>query len=206
MTPDRSAVEVRKATAADTPRLAQALANAFYDDPAITWMVPDDARRRRVGPAGFKAWLAKIYLPKDAVYTDPEGNAAALWAPPGGWRMPIGLQLRLAPAMVRIVGVKRLPLILKGLAVMDKAHPDDRPHWYLAILGTDPDHQGQGLGSAVMQPILDRCDAEGLGAYLESSKESNIPFYGRHGFDVTGELRLPHGPSIWPMWRDPQPG
>ena len=21
----------------------------------------------------------------------------------------------------------------------------------------------------------------------------------------TGELRLPRGPSVWPMWRDPQP-
>jgi ribosomal protein S18 acetylase RimI-like enzyme len=197
--------EVEKAAANDTPRLAQTLANAFYDDPAIGWMVPNDERRRRVGPMGFTAWLEKIYLPKGSVYTDPDRKAAALWAPPGKWRMSVGVQLRLTPAMIRIVGFRRLPLIVKGLTMMDKEHPDDRPHWYLAILGTDPEYQGKGLGSGVMKPVLDRCDAEGVGAYLESSKESNIPFYRRHGFEVTRELHLPEGPPIWPMWRDPQP-
>ena len=196
---------VEKATASDTPRLAQTLANAFYDDPAISWMVPDDERRLRVGPFGFGTWLTKIYLPKANVYTDPDRKAAALWAPPGKWRMSVGLQLRLTPAIIRLTGLKRLPLIVKGLTMMDKAHPDDRPHWYLAVLGTDPEYQGKGLGSAVMSPILERCDAEGIGAYLESSKEANIPFYRRHGFEVTGEMRLPEGPPIWPMWRDPQP-
>jgi hypothetical protein len=28
--------------------------------------------------------------------------------------------------------------------------------------------------------------------------------YERHGFVTTRELRLPDGPPIWPMWRDPQ--
>jgi len=197
--------DIEKASSADTPRLAQSLANAFYDDPAISWMCPDDEKRRRIGPFGFTAWLEKIYLPKGNVYTDPDRKAGALWAPPGKWRMSVGVQLRLTPAMLRIVGVRRLPTILKGLAMMDKHHPDDRPHWYLAVLGTDPEHQGKGLGSAVMKPILDRCDAEGVGAYLESSKEANIPFYRRHGFEVTGEVHLPDGPPLWPMWRDPQP-
>ncbi|MBV8386572.1 MAG: GNAT family N-acetyltransferase [Acidimicrobiia bacterium] len=197
--------DIEKATVADVPALSQTLARAFYDDPAISWMVPDDARRLRVGPYGFKSWLTKIYLPKNQVFTDPDRKAAALWAPPGKWRMSAGLQLRLTPSVLRIVGLKRLPLIAKGLAMMDKQHPDDRPHWYLAVLGTDPDYQGKGLGSAVMQPVLDRCDADGVGAYLESSKEANIPFYRRHGFEVTGEIVLPDGPPIWPMWRDPQP-
>jgi GNAT superfamily N-acetyltransferase len=197
-------VTVQKATAADTSALAQTLARSFYDDPAISWMVPDDERRRRLGPAGFAGWLKRIYLPKDEVYTEPGRKAAALWSPPGKWRMSIGLQLRLTPLMVRLGGPTRMPLILKGLTMMDRKHPDDRPHWYLGVLGTDPDHQGKGLGSAVMQPVLDRCDAEGLGAYLESSKEQNVPFYRRHGFEVTEEVRLPEGPPLWLMWREPR--
>jgi hypothetical protein len=54
-----------------------------------------------------------------------------------------------------------------------------------------------------MGPVLERCDREGEPAYLESSKEQNIPFYSRHGFEVTGQLDLPDGPSMWPMWREP---
>jgi len=61
------------------------------------------------------------------------------------------------------------------------------------------------MAPALMAPVLEQCDAEGVPAYLESSKESNIPFYERHGFKVTGEVKVKNGPSLWPMWRDPQP-
>mgnify|MGYP000553009847 CR=1 FL=1 len=62
------------------------------------------------------------------------------------------------------------------------------------VLGTDPAHQGRGVGSALMEPVLRECDEAGLHAYLESSKASNVPFYRRHGFEVTGSLDLPGGP------------
>jgi len=196
---------VRKTTEADVAALSHTLARAFYDDPVISWMIPDDEKRLRLGPFGFGTWLQKIYMPKAEVYTDETRKVGALWAPPGKWRMSIGLQARLAPRMFRLFGVRRMPQILKGLATLDKAHPDEQPHYYLGILGTDPDHQGKGLGGAAMQPVLECCDTEGLGAYLESSKEQNVPFYRRHGFEVTGEVHMPDGPPLWPMWRDPQP-
>ena len=56
-----------------------------------------------------------------------------------------------------------------------------------------------------MAPVLSTCDRNGQGAYLESSKESNVPYYQRHGFDVVGEVTFTGGPTIWRMWRDPQP-
>jgi GNAT superfamily N-acetyltransferase len=90
------------------------------------------------------------------------------------------------------------------LAAVEHVHPTP-PHYYLAVLGTRPDRQGMGIGSSLLRPVLDRCDAEGVGAYLESSKERNVPFYRRHGFEVTTALRLPGGgPTVWPMWRSPR--
>ena len=87
---------------------------------------------------------------------------------------------------------------------MMRLHPE-RPHWYLSGIGTDPPAQGSGVGSALMRAQMARCDAAGEAAYLESSKERNVPFYERHGFRVTGELTVPGGgPTLWLMWRNPQ--
>ena len=55
----------------------------------------------------------------------------------------------------------------------------------------------------MLGPVLARCDEDGVRAYLESSKEQNIPFYRRHGFEVTGEVRLPGGPPVWTMRASP---
>ncbi len=91
-----------------------------------------------------------------------------------------------------------------GLAAIEKKHPH-APHWYLLGLGVDPDLQGKGIGTQLMAPVLERCDREGTPAYLESSKERNVPLYERNGFRVTEEFRVPNGgPPIWMMWRDPK--
>jgi predicted N-acetyltransferase YhbS len=94
----------------------------------------------------------------------------------------------------------------RGLQVSElmKEHHPEEPHWYLGVIGSDPDMRGAGLGHALMRSRLDRCDAEGAPAYLESTKESNVPYYMRFGFEVTGELTIPGGgPTMWQMWRNP---
>jgi GNAT superfamily N-acetyltransferase len=195
-------VPVRKATRGDVPALAAMLNRAFYDDPVVTWMIPNDERRLN-DTLGFATWLRRLYLPKDQVYMQADGHGAALWSPPGHWKSPVGKQVAMLPWMVRIFR-RRLPLVLKGLTLMEKKHHDPVPHWYLGILGTDPAHQGQGIGSGLLQAVLSRCDREAEPAYLESSKPENVPYYRRHGFEVTEEFELPEGPPVWGMWRDPQ--
>ena len=83
------------------------------------------------------------------------------------------------------------------------AHPST-PHLYLSVLGVDPPRQGQGVGSRLIAPGLELCDREGVPAYLETARERNVVFYERHGFRVMRDLRLPRGPTVWLMWRDPR--
>ena len=192
---------VRPATPGDLEPLSATLARAFDDDPVMTWFFPDDAARRRRLPR-FMAALTRISaLPHGEVYTTESCQGGALWNPPGTWRTTLAGQLRLAPAMAAQLR-RRLPTAVRAFSLIERHHPTE-PHWYLLMLGTEPQLQGRGIGSALMAPVLDRCDRDGMPAYLESSKESNIPFYKRHGFEVTGQVDLPGGPSMWPMWRQP---
>jgi GNAT superfamily N-acetyltransferase len=204
---DAVSPDVRLAGPDDVGAMGVALARAFADDPVFAYLtdwMDDAARARRL--VGFFAASARTRLPMAGVWTEAARIGAALWVPPGQHLS----QLRELPEGIAFVRAAWRSAV-KGIRVqerMRKAHPRDPEHWYLAVLGTDPDHQGKGVGSALLAPVLERCDAEGVPAYLESSKESNIPFYERHGWKVTGEIPLGKpgsgAPSLWPMWRDPR--
>jgi GNAT superfamily N-acetyltransferase len=194
---------IRVADRGDTAPIAASLARAFFDDPVMMFLIPDEASRRRRVASFFATAFAVQHEPHGACFTDTDRAGAALWDPPGHWRMGVGQILRGTPKLVNAFRM-HVPRALRVLSTIERQHPTE-DHWYLAILGTDPVHQGKGIGSALLQPILDRCDRDGTPAYLESSKHSNIAFYRRHGFVVTSEIPLPGGPTVWPMWRDPRP-
>ena len=191
----------RKANVGDVDALATTLARAFDDDPLTTWLFPDEGARRRKLPTFFRS-LLRASLPFGEVYTTAEQQCAAIWNPPGTFPMGWVTDTRLGLATTRLVGL-RIALCAKGLMYFASHHPKER-HWYLQMLGTEPDVQSRGLGSALLAPVLERCDHEGERVYLESSKERNIPFYARHGFTVTQEIQVPRGPVVWAMWRDPR--
>jgi ribosomal protein S18 acetylase RimI-like enzyme len=192
---------VRKATAADVPRLASAMARAFYDDPVVgDWCMPDASRRSERLERGFRLFLERTYLRHDACYASDSVAGAALWLPPGTWRLGGMEQLRLAARMA-VIHTRGVPRILRVLAFLEARHPHE-PHYYLAFVGVQPEGQGRGIGSALMAPVLECCDRDGLPAYLEATSERNLALYERHGFEVVETLRLPEGgPPVWRMWR-----
>ena len=197
------AQQVRKAVRDDVPQLALALARAFDGDPPMRWFLPDDGRRVELARLMFDVMLRRVHLARDACYTTDDVVGGALWVPPGRWRLSVAQQLRILPSMLRVFG-RGLSRAQRGLAVMDSRHPR-KPHYYLDSLGVEPEWQGRGLGSALMQPILERCDRERMPAYLNAGSPRSRDLYLRHGFHVTEEFRLPEGgPSLWRMWREPQ--
>ena len=196
--------DVLPATRADVPDLSAALARAFFDDPVMAFLFPDERRRPADLRVFFSMELRVLHLAHGGVFRGAGMEGGALWAPPGHWKMTTTQLIRAAPPLLRIFR-QRVGVALGALSMVEKAHPSEA-HWYLAILGTDTVHQGHGWGGRLLAPVLTRCDADGTPAYLESSKESNIAFYARHGFEVTERVDLtPKGPPVWGMWREPRP-
>jgi ribosomal protein S18 acetylase RimI-like enzyme len=225
-----AAVAVRTATPADFPRVAEAMASAFFDNPITIWHVPDEARRLDVMRDFFTVLLEKLYTRFGLVYTNVgEVASGAMWMARDAReeRRPVpGLPLlecrtcntprapdRMPPDMVVPPGTSaELDRALAGvfpdfprtfeLFELFDAHQPQDPHYYLQFIGVQPECQGTGIGSALLRAVLDRCDLEGAAAYLEADEWSRL-LYEKHGFEATAELRMPEGPSIFPMWRAP---
>jgi GNAT superfamily N-acetyltransferase len=182
--------------------LAEVLARVFDDDPVSQWIFPGPRRR----PAGLRAWFriqVRDQLPFGGVYAMADRTGAAVWTPPGR-PVPTGAAAlaHLLPVGPYVLGT--LVRTLRFLGEIEQARPTE-PHWYLDTVGVVEAVRGHGVGAALLEPVLTHCDAEGTGAYLESSKRRNLPFYRRHGFTVVAELGGRAAPPVWGMWRDPAP-
>jgi GNAT superfamily N-acetyltransferase len=193
---------VRHAVRADLHQLAAALADAFADDPMMAWMYPEPGTRMAHVTAFMGAAL-DIGFPHGHVYAAGPNTAAAIWAPPD-------VDLFDDQAVATLFGLlseqlgPRVEEVGTGLGGLTEHHPHDVPHFYLFVLGTARAVQGTGIGSRMLHEILDRCDRQGLGAYLESSNIRNVPFYERHGFKVLTEVNVSDEFVARPMWRDPR--
>lgn len=198
---------VTPARASDVPALARVLAEAFDDDPVMGWMVPRADTRVVHATRLFTTLTRHLHLAAGGaeVVRDATGAlvGAALWGPPGQWHASTWRQLVMLPGLFRALG-RRMAMAGEASERMQRMHPAE-PHWYLATLGCAPAARGRGFGHALLRSRLERCDAEGMPAYLESSKPENVAYYERFGFVLVGEISLGKGgPAVWPMWREPK--
>ncbi len=195
---------VRKATGDDSARIVTSLVRAFENDPLLTWMVRRDAGRAQAMRTFFEMSLHPLTMPFGEVYTTAACEGAALWTPPGAWSVNILQHLSVVPRFVSATGIRRALTVFAGVQTIDARHPKER-HFYLQTLGVDPSHQGRGLAKALVAPVLARCDADGVGAYLETAREINVKIYESLGFRVTERFTIPNeGPPMWSMWRAPR--
>jgi ribosomal protein S18 acetylase RimI-like enzyme len=194
--------QVVRAGQGDVPELVSMLVRTFYDDPVATFMFCRDNKRERALGRFFKTLIRGDYLKTGEVWTTSEKSGAAVWGPPSKPRPGLKELFQMMPLLQELMPPKHLREAMKELFAVESERPKI-PHWYLATLGTDPASQGHGVGSALMTSMLETIDAQHEPAYLESSKERNVPFYRRFGFEVTKELKaVPTGPLIWLMWRE----
>jgi GNAT superfamily N-acetyltransferase len=190
--------EATRVSAGGQAKAIGALTLAFASDPMCRWCWPRADDFLKGFPAFTRAFGGRAFVTGSA-YQIAGGAGAALWLPPDVEPDEAGVTAVIqdtVPAGLR-------ESLYSVMEQMGRHHPIV-PHWYLPLIGVEPVHQGLGLGYALMQPILQRCDAEGLPAYLESTNPRNIPFYERLRFRRVGVIRAGTSPAIVPMVREAQ--
>lgn len=181
------------------------LARAFHTNPMFVWALPDESTR----PRKLKWFMEMGTRAGDKygeVHTTPDDlEGAAVWLPPGKTTLSL-MQLVNAGFLAAPVawGIGPFMKFMKVMNRLEHLHKETMPgeHWYLMILGVDPPRQGQGVGSALIQPGLRKADASGLPCYLETDKPEDVTFYEKHGFAVVVKEQFPNGgPPFWTMQR-----
>ncbi len=187
----------REAVVEDVGHLTTALAQAFDEDPVFGWLMPDEQTRQARLRRFFEIELRRLVLPRGRAWTSVELAGAALSLPPGARKAPP----RVAVQQGRCFGI-HLPKAAGLSSLMERRHIRE-PHYYFPYIGVSPGAQGQGLGSRLMRPTLERCDEEGVPAYLEATNDRNTALYERLGFRLDSELRFAGSPPLRLMVRPP---
>lgn len=187
--------EIRIVARDEASRATSVQLMAFSTDPVMRWLWRDPHDYVRHFPTFLRAFGGRAFEHGTAhVRADFVGGA--LWLPPGVTPDGDALEALMAETVSE-------PALAETGSIMEQiaaAHPEG-PHWHLAFLGVDPRHQGQGIGSALLQFALPRIDEQRLPAYLESSNPANVPLYQRHGFEVIREIQVGGSPRVFPMLR-----
>ena len=185
---------------------AAVLTRAFSEDPFITYVLPQTVQRDRI-----IGWLFERLLmygqTYGKVFTTPALEGVAMWLGPDRtdleWMGIIQSGLFWLPFQMGWEAFRRSMALTQ---TANRMHHKliTGPHWYLYELGVDPSHRREGVGSALLQPILTRADRERLACYLETNNEVNLPFYERNGFRLADRGQAAtDSPFTWSMLRKP---
>lgn len=183
---------------------AMTMALAFHDDPLLLVMQPDESKRTEFG-RWFLGMFMHLAISRGQFWGNEDASAAAVWLPPGETDMSTLDLLR--------AGMWRLPFklgprgstrFLRMMSLVEPLHEAvDGPHWYLGMVGTRPELQGQGLGSELVKIGTDQADASGVPCYLETGTDENVAFYRKRGFEISGQAEF-EGYTVYGMIRQPQ--
>ncbi|MEM9509005.1 MAG: GNAT family N-acetyltransferase [Cyanobacteria bacterium P01_E01_bin.35] len=181
-------------------------AKAFVNDPVFSYLTPEIRQSR------LKAlnWLTKNALEYcylyGHIYTTPDLKGIAAWLPPEQSSferiqiLQLILQLRLYLLPFKC-GWNKLGRWLSFLNIIEKYHEQDmatQSHWYLALMFVDPSYQRQGIGSALLEPILDRAKNEKSPCYLVTFTKQAVKFYQQNEFEIIRKAQTSKdAPLFW---------
>lgn len=202
-------IVTRQLLGADLDTAARALSEAFADDPVIAWLTggtdPADVAARAL-PGFFSVSVRAGLLRGSSRVAVADGQVvgAALWNPPDVEFFGDAQITDLVAGATEAFAPGGMDRMMALGAMVSERHPDDRPHFYLSNIGVMATARSGGVGAQLVTPLLDRLDADGIGAYLESSNPRNLSFYERLGFTELWTDSPAGGPPMTGMWRDPR--
>jgi ribosomal protein S18 acetylase RimI-like enzyme len=185
---------------------AEILVRAFQNYPLFKYFYPDNSRRNKVNryicsvSAYFGIRFGEVYA------SSPNLEGVAVWVHSAHYTMGLWNILRAVP-LSTLFGTSMLGALRMRATgeYTDHVHKRLAPfdHWYLLLLGVDPQFQGRGYASKLVRPMLRKADQEKLPCYLETNDEADVAIYRHFGFKVIEEGAIPNTTiKNWAMLRE----
>ena len=194
---------MRRAAGDDRALVVDLIARAFQADPTWSWAFPDPATRLDAHREWWGVFVGAA-LAHHWVWLADDDASASVWIPPGATELEEEDEQKLEGIAQRWCGSEHAAAVLALVDQFDEHHPHDPPHYYLSLLGTDPQKRGRGTGLGLLAENLALIDSERESAYLEASNSDNVPLYERFGFATRSQFSVPGSPEVTTMWRDPR--
>ncbi|MFC1846523.1 GNAT family N-acetyltransferase [Chloroflexota bacterium] len=183
------------------------LSRAFKDE--LKDFFPNPEERRMKEPIVNEFLLRLDYSYSLTFITSPKLEGIAIWMHSGKRRKRPFWRILTSGAIWQAIriGIKPLRKMQKYDKYMEKKRGELAPykHWYLAVLAVDPQHQGKGYASKLLNEMFSIIDKESLPCYLETEGEKNVSMYRHFGFEVIDEFVVPNtNDKLVAMLRQPK--
>jgi len=196
--------------ASQMDKATEVLSAAFCDDPVVNYFLPEDAIAKQRALHLLAQCLLRYGQTYQHIYTtadQPKG--ISIWLPPEASTFEFAqLWQLLQTGLLKLPFYARWDRAIELLSFftqeIQQQQQNTEPFWYLMLLGVAPGYQNQGIGAALLEPVLERADRDRTLCYLETSTEAAVRFYQRQGFEIVHTRKVGKALPYWTLKRYPK--
>lgn len=177
-----------KADYRDKHLVVDLLTQSFATNQSVNYIIKQDKNRldrvRYLMDYSFEV----CYLFGDVFLSDDK-NACALVLYPDNKKTTLKSILLDAKLIFFAVGLKNIKKTLDREKAIKEIQPKELMY-YLWFIGVIPEHQNKGIGTKLLNDLIQDSTQKKRPIYLETSTLKNLPWYQKWGFQVYQELNL----------------
>ena len=176
----------------DLKRVGEMVGGTFADDTAVKYLFGDvsEKTRNRYCQTTYRSMFGDAIM----ISTDAAIDNLIVLCPPGYRGIPTMRFLRsggLATVFGLGLGAMKRSIAFEKNAVAVRNRYSDDKTWYLMTFAVRAGKTHQGLGSAILRPVLEWMDKNHYSVYLETDKAVNVEMYEHFGFQVVDICMVP---------------
>ncbi|WGQ09895.1 GNAT family N-acetyltransferase [Pedobacter gandavensis] len=165
------------------------LADAFEHNLSVNYIIKQDEKRfKRL--ANLMDYSFKVCSAYGKVLVSQDRKACALVLLPDKKLFSLKMMIWDLKLIFNVIGLKRLSKILRRDRMIKQAQPKMEKMYYLWFIGVDPMAQHQGLGTEMMEELIEDARVMKRPIFLETSVLKNVSWYEHLGFRIYRELDL----------------